>query len=110
MAEIRQCVEEILSLPPGWSLDRRCRLADEERCWLDPVGTAADPDFADLWEFMRWAPEVERRFGIWLNDQLAGKLPMGDSEHRYWVELFDDTYWRQFLKDTQLRAEEASHA
>ena len=34
MAEIRQCVEEILSLPPGWSLDRRCRLADEERCWL----------------------------------------------------------------------------
>ncbi|MDO4768311.1 MAG: type I-F CRISPR-associated protein Csy1 [Pseudomonadota bacterium] len=110
MAEIRQCVEEILSLPPGWSLDRRCRLADEERCWLDPVGTATDPDFADLWEFMGWAPEVERRFGIWLNDQLAEKLPMGDPEHRYWVKLFDDNYWRQFLKDTQLRVEEASHA
>ncbi len=109
MAEMRQCVEEILSFPPGWSLDRRCRLADEERCWLDPVATAADPDFVDLWEFMRWAPEVERRFGTWLNGQMAGKLPMGDAEHRYWVELFDDNYWRQFLKDIQLRVEEARH-
>lgn len=109
MAELRQCVEEILSLLPGWSLDRRCRLADEERCWLDPVGTAADPDFADLWESMRWAPEVERRFGIWLNGQLDEKLPMGDTEHRYWVELFDDKEWRRFLDDTQHRIEEAHH-
>lgn len=110
MAELRQYVEEILSLEPGWSLDRRCRLADEERCWLDPLGTLNDPDFADLWQDMRWAPEVERRFGIWLNSHLDEKLPMGDAEHRHWVQLFDDNIWRQFLKNTASRVEEVSHA
>jgi CRISPR-associated protein Csy1 len=110
MAELRQCVEGMLTLEPGWSLDHRCRLADAERCWLDPLGTAAESDFADLWQDMRWVPEVERRFGAWLNSRLGEKLPLGDAEHRYWVQLFDDNVWRQFLKKTEHCVEEVRHA
>ncbi len=98
IAELRQYVEGLLSLDPGWTSDQRCRLADVECCWLDPFGTATDEYFADWWKDMRWAPEIKQRFANWLNKQLGENLPMGDPEHRHWATMFDDLAWRQALK------------
>ncbi len=108
IGELRQYVEELLSLAPGWTSDRRCRLADEERCWLDPFATATDPDFSELWTDLNWAPAIERRFANWLNRQLGQDLPLGDTEHRHWVDLFDYHVWRQALK--KFKKKEAEHA
>ena len=98
IGNLRQYVEELLSLTPGWTSDNRCHLADEERCWLDPFATAKDPDFSELWTDLNWAPEIERRFANWLNSQLRQNLPMGDDEHTHWASLFDNRAWRQMLK------------
>ena len=93
--------EVLNSTPPA-----RCR--EVFICWLDPFATATDPDFSELWTDLNWAPAIERRFANWLNRQLGQDLPLGDTEHRHWVDLFDDHVWRQALK--KFKKKEAEHA
>lgn len=75
-------------LPPGWSRDDE-RFADlhrSEQLWLDPLRAEqpGEVDFASEWLQMHWPDAVGQRFANWLNAQLRGKLPVGDTEARAW--------------------------
>lgn len=98
LVKLLQYVENFRALPPGWSADVRCRLVEAEQCWLDPKRAVHDADFAATWLRPDWVDEVRRRFGNWLNAMLGGKLPLGDIEHEYWADFFDDAEWRPQVK------------
>lgn len=76
------------TLPPGWTRDPDCRLAEAEMLWLDPGRAAAneadDAEFCAAWQHMDWPAEIGKRFGNWLNAQLGQQLPLGDIEGRQW--------------------------
>lgn len=95
-AEIQQGVE------PGWSAEPPCHLVQAERLWLDPGRARDDPDFRGEWLWMDWPDDIGRRFARWLNQQLKGKLPVGDVEQRHWQrELLldeDQNGWAQQLQ------------
>lgn len=86
--ELQQYAGELHSLAPGWSSDPRCRLTQEEICWLDPERAALDPELADIWRQGGWKGEVCRRFANWLNHALGKRLPLGDIEHAFWEDAF----------------------
>lgn len=110
LGEVRMLVEEYRLLPPGWSADSRCRLVEAEQCWLDPKRAVLDAGFAETWQRMAWMDEIKRRFGNWLNAMLGDTLPLGDIEHVYWADLFDDEEWRRQVKSEQREIEkEAAH-
>ena len=110
LGEVRSLAEEYRVLPPGWSANRRCRLAEVEQCWLDPQRATLDADFGETWQRMAWVDEIKRRFANWLNAELGEKLPLGDIEHEYWSDLFDDEVWRSQVKSDQRAIEkEAEH-
>ena len=98
LGEVRMLAEEYRVLPPGWTADSRCRLVEAEQCWLDPQRVALDAEFAATWLRLDWPQEVKSRFGNWLNAMLGGKLPLGDIEHEYWADFFDDEEWRRQVK------------
>ncbi|MDZ4349379.1 MAG: type I-F CRISPR-associated protein Csy1 [Xanthomonadaceae bacterium] len=99
-------------IAPGWSLDPRCRLVEEESLWLDPGRAANDENFGALYLRMDWPDVIARRFGNWLNGRLVGRLPVGDNEHRHWSrELTEHLQWatqvdevRQAIKHRQAGA------
>ena len=110
LGEVRMLAEEYRTLPPGWSADSRCRLVEAEQCWLDPKRAVQDSDFTEIWQRMAWMDEVKRRFGNWLNAMLGDTLPLGDIEHDYWADLFDNEEWRRQVKSDQHESEkEAAH-
>lgn len=110
LGEVRLLAEEYRVLPPGWSANRRCRLAEVEQCWLDPQRATLDADFGETWQRMAWVDEIKRRFANWLNAELGEKLPLGDIEHEYWSDLFDDEVWRSQVKsDHRAIEKEAEH-
>lgn len=106
LGEIRMLAEEYRTLSSGWSTDSHCRLAEAEQCWLDPERALQDVEFAETWQRLHWVDEIKRRFGNWLNAQLGEKLPLGDIEHEYWADLFDDEIWRHQIKSDQRIFEE----
>ena len=86
------------TLPAGWTRNADCRLADDEKLWLDPrraeSGDDADEVFRSRWQWMDWPMGVGRRFGNWLNHALGQALPLGDIEGRQWRdELLLHTQW-----------------
>lgn len=100
-------------LPPGWTLDdeRFEPLNRDEQLWLDPL-RAERPnqgDFAHEWLWMDWPSAIGKRFANWLNDQLRGKLPLGDAEAREWqkVLLTDEDGFKQQLRDLRGRMDVA---
>lgn len=101
-------------LPPGWSRDDE-RFADlhrSEQLWLDPL-RAEQPDEADFareWLQMDWPAAVGQRFANWLNQQLRGKLPVGDAEARAWQKelLTDEDGFQQQLRALRQRLDQTA--
>ncbi|MGE4441347.1 MAG: type I-F CRISPR-associated protein Csy1 [Desulfomicrobium sp.] len=106
LIKLLQHIEKIRALPPGWSADTRCRLVEAEQCWLDPKRATLDAEFAATWLRLDWPEEIKSRFGNWLNAMLSGKLPLGDNEHAYWADFFDDEEWRRQVKSDRRDLEE----
>ena len=106
-------VDEVVSLaaelqqilPPGWSRDdeRFKELGYEETLWLDPLRAEIpeEAQFAHDWQYMDWPAAIGKAFGLWLNAQLRGKLPVGDTEAREWkkVLLTDEDGFKQQLRE-----------
>lgn len=110
LGEIRLLAEEYCTLSPGWSANSTCRLVEAEQCWLDPQRALQDVAFAEIWQRMTWVDEIKRRFANWLNEQIGERLSLGDIEHEYWADLFDDEVWRRQVKSAQREIEkEAAH-
>ena len=92
-------------LPPGWSRDdeRFKELGYEETLWLDPLRAEIpeEAQFAHDWQYMDWPAAIGKAFGLWLNAQLRGKLPVGDTEAREWkkVLLTDEDGFKQQLRE-----------
>lgn len=88
---------ELQSQSAGWSLDERyLDLALSEKLWLDPERAALPEEaaFAQEWHRKDWPEQVGKRFANWLNAQLQGKLPVGDTEARGWRRmLLADDAW-----------------
>lgn len=97
LAEIHSLAAEYRNLPAGWSKDSRCLLPEAEMCWLDPGRSVLDAEFADLWQRMEWAGEIKHRFANWLNAGLGQNIPLGDIEHAYWADFFDDEAWQRHI-------------
>lgn len=101
------------SLPPGWSADSRCRLAHNERLWLDPGRTESDAAFNTDWQRMDWPDDIGGRFGNWLNEALGKGLAMGDAEQRQWRRelLLDesDAGWAQQLHLQRVQLDTPRH-
>lgn len=111
LGELHQFAERYRSLPPGWSADPLCRLAEQEQCWLDPLRAVRDGAFAEAWLQSDWQDKIQRHFGNWLNAALDDKLPLGDVEHTYWAAMFDDERWRrQIQADRHAINREGAHA
>lgn len=83
-AELRDATENG-QIAAGWTLDARCKLNRAEQCWLDPLRSRDDPDFARDCRRNDWPDEVCRRFGNWLNACLTTeRTPMGAVEAEHW--------------------------
>ena len=95
--ELSEYVLQLFSLPPGWSADRRCRLAEAERLWLDPRRCVIDANFASTWYGTKWEEEIDHRFANWLNHELGENLPMGDIEHEVLKRVIRKTARRRTL-------------
>jgi len=98
------------TLPTGWTRNPDCRLADDEKLWLDPrraeSGDDADEVFHSSWQWMDWPMGIGRRFGNWLNHALGQTLPLGDIEGRQWRdELLLHTEWAGVLHRQRVTAE-----
>ena len=96
---VSQLIDELVVLgstaqrswPAGWSVDSRCRMAQEEQLWLDPGRAQTDEEFRRMWLCMDWPAQIGHRFGNWLNARLHHRLPLGDVEQRQWkTELLLD--------------------
>lgn len=110
-------IDELVSLAaelhrvmlPGWSRDdaRFEQLDAHEKLWLDPlrVELPEESDFAKQWLAMDWPEEIGRAFARWLNNQLWGKLPVGDVEAREWRKelLTDEDGFKQQLQTLRNR-------
>lgn len=81
---------QLQNLEPGWSSDERCKLFTAEKIWLDPGRTYIDQEFAELEAWQNWKEVVARNFGLWVNQNLGKKLPMGDFEFEHWRDRFLD--------------------
>lgn len=95
--ELFQYVEELHTLEPGWSTDKRCQLADVEKLWLDKGRCAIDKKFAVEWFDTDWRSAVRHRFANWLNHALGGTLPLGDIEHAFWMDMMESEAWNQSI-------------
>ncbi|MDG4554596.1 MAG: type I-F CRISPR-associated protein Csy1 [Candidatus Competibacter sp.] len=98
------------TLSAGWTRNLNCRLADDEKLWLDPRRAesedAADAEFCSHWQWMDWPMGIGRRFGNWLNHALGQTLPLGDIEGRQWRdELLLHTEWAGVLHHQRVAAE-----
>lgn len=110
-------IDELVSLaaelhrvmPPGWSRDddRFERLDTHEKLWLDPLRAELpeESDFARQWLALDWPKEIGNAFARWLNNQLRGKLPVGDVEAREWRKelLTDEDGFKQQLRTLRHR-------
>jgi CRISPR-associated protein Csy1 len=91
-------------LPPGWSRDdeRFKALRYEEQLWLDPLRAEfpEEAQFAQDWLWMDWPAGIGKFFANWLNQQLQGRLMVGDAEAREWkkVLLTDEDGFKQQLR------------
>ena len=83
-AELREAVETG-QLAAGWSKNEACKLNRAEQCWLDPLRSHTDPDFASDYQRDEWPDEICRRFGNWLNARLTTeRTPMSAIEAEHW--------------------------
>lgn len=101
-------------LPAGWTRNPDCRLADDEKLWLDPrraeSDDAADAEFSSHWQWMDWPINIGRRFGNWLNHALGQTLPLGDSASRHWQdELLLHTEWAGMLHRQRVALKTSLH-
>lgn len=110
-------IDELVSLAaelhrvmqPGWSRDddRFERLDTHEKLWLDPLRAELpeESDFAKQWLALDWPKEIGNAFARWLNNQLRGKLPVGDVEAREWRKelLTDEDGFKQQLRTLRHR-------
>ena len=102
-------------LSPGWTLDddRFGQLNRDEQLWLDPLRTERpeQESFAQEWLQMDWPAAVGKRFANWLNDQLRGKLPLGDAEAREWKKalLADEDGFNQQLRELREKLDVPHH-
>jgi len=99
-----------VTLPAGWTRNPNCRLADDEKLWLDPRRAESedviDEEFCRDWQWMDWPMGIGRRFGNWLNHVLGQALPLGDIEGRQWRdELLLHTKWAGMLHRQRVAAE-----
>lgn len=98
-AELQQIMQ------PGWSCDddRFEELDYNQKLWLDPLRAerSEEVEFASRWLYMDWPAAIGKAFGNWLNEQLRGKLPVGDAEVREWkkVLLTDEDGFKQQLRE-----------
>ena len=99
LLKLSEYVLQLSSLPPGWSADRRCHLAEAERLWLDPGRCVIDANFASTWYGTKWEEEIDHRFANWLNHELGENLPMGDIEHEVLKRVIRKTARRRTLFD-----------
>lgn len=109
-AELDQYIAELKRLEPGWSRDRSCRLSDDEKIWLDPGRAALDAEFAKVASKRLWIEEIPQTFASWINKVLGGRLPLGDAEHIFWADMFDDERWRSQSNTDQKNMEAVSNA
>lgn len=92
-------------LPPGWTCDdeRFAKLDYQQQLWLDPLRAERpeEAQFAADWLWMDWPSAIGQAFARWLNDQLRGKLPVGDAEAREWKKelLTDGDGFKQQLRE-----------
>ena len=94
---------ELQSQTAGWSLDDRYDdLAMYEKLWLDPMRAELpdEADFASQWLQMDWPVQVAKRFALWLNAELQGRLSVGDDETRQWRKMLlsESGSWAQSLR------------
>lgn len=95
------------NLDPGWTLDEKCILVEDEQLWLDPYRMQTDKDFRERWQRTNWPADIGKRFGNWLNAQLDDKLPIGEVEQRHWTrELLVNEDWIQMLEEQRRRLKE----
>ena len=82
-------MEEVHTLPPGWSREDGCRLPQVEKKWLDPEAGGQDiaPEQNDCADASN---EMARRFADWLNHALGPSLPLGEDEHSFWARAVGD--------------------
>lgn len=89
--ELVQYAAQIHDLEPAWSLDRDCRLNEEEQLWLDPGRADLDSEFRNKYESGAWRTLVSERFARWLNRRIEAKnIPMGDPEFLEWKREVED--------------------
>lgn len=102
--ELVSLAAELQQVPPGWSRDneRFQNLDYAEALWLDPLRAEIpeEAQFAQDWLYMDWPAAIGKSFANWLNQQLRGKLPVGDAEAREWkkVLLTDEDGFKQQLR------------
>lgn len=97
---------ELQSQPAGWTLDDCYEdLAINEKLWLDPMRAElpGEADFASKWLQMDWPALIAKRFALWLNAELQGKLSVGDDETRQWRKMLlsESGSWAQSLRATR---------
>lgn len=77
-------------LEPGWS--RESELDDAQQLWLDPRRAESDAQFALAIQGKTWRERVSRQFATWFNSKLDADLPVGDVEHIFFREIFEDVW------------------
>jgi CRISPR-associated protein Csy1 len=82
--EFLQFTAELLTLEPGWSQDSTCQLSSAECRWLDPEGVAAQDAALSRSPPTDTDERISAAFANWLNGQLRGALPVGDTEFMVW--------------------------
>jgi CRISPR-associated protein Csy1 len=89
--ELVEFAAALQALEPGWTGNSRCLLPDSEKLWLDPLRSKLDNDFAQKrTQNEEWQRDVAKSFASWINNFLGNKLPVGDVEHQFWMEMFED--------------------
>ena len=88
--QLLQMAAELRELDPGWSASAECRLNLAEQCWLDPVRSLSDEDFAVQCRRGDWKDEVCQRFANWLNARLqTDKTLFGAPEALEWRRMLE---------------------
>jgi CRISPR-associated protein Csy1 len=85
--EFIQYAAELKSLPPGWTQAPACRLAQEEKDWLEPEFRVHEGEYEKGETTDPWSGIIQR-FANWLNSALGKNkaLPVGEVEQAFWAD------------------------
>jgi CRISPR-associated protein Csy1 len=95
--EIFAIAHEIGSIESGWSTDKKCRLTDSEKLWLDPGRADQDSRFAQARSSAPWRANIAKSFAGWIQQGLGQELPLSDIEHVFFAEVFEEELVSQNL-------------